>query len=278
MARGKVKADCIAATRGEGFAGIPKCVIASPAYRSLSLHARAVLVELVARMNGYNNGAIAVSQRELVEALGCTSRKIVSAVTELLEHGMLDVLAEGQWKARLARQYRLTFISTKTAHATEEYRQWTPRPKQSGASHAEAVKRRSASHAEARELGLASHAEAAIKLHRRKTANSQNAPASHPAPLIDKPYPPVQAGEHKGDDGCMLPPLGGLASSDCERCSEPIDRRGRGRRATRFCSETCRKSAESARAYQRRKHEDEAEPIGALLNGTVHRLMAGARA
>lgn len=132
MAGGKRRggtADCRADTRNGPWVGIPKCLIDSPAYKDLSLHARAVLVELVARMNGYNNGRIAASQRELTQALRCSPRYIVAAVVELHEHGMLDVTAEGEWKQRKAREYRLTFVSTKEALATNEYLRWTPQRK-----------------------------------------------------------------------------------------------------------------------------------------------------
>src|SRR6478609_11251332 len=124
MARRRVQADCKADTRGGRWAGIPVCVIESAAYRDCSVHARAILVELVARMMGYNNGRIAVSQRQLVEALGCSPRKVVRAVAELMEHGLLDVQIEGKWKERMAREYRITFVSTKGRSATNEYIHW----------------------------------------------------------------------------------------------------------------------------------------------------------
>ena len=98
MGARKVKADCRADTRGERWAGIPTVLIKSAAYRDLSLHARAVLVELVARMDGYNNGKIGVSSRELVEALRCTPRYIGPAIADLMDHGFIDVAAEGHWK------------------------------------------------------------------------------------------------------------------------------------------------------------------------------------
>src|SRR5438045_3601597 len=103
MARRKIKADCRADTRGGRWAGIPLQVIDSAAYRDCSVHARAILVELVARMNGWNNGSIAASHRELRAALRCGQRKIVRGIAELMEHGLIDVASEGKWKERLAR-------------------------------------------------------------------------------------------------------------------------------------------------------------------------------
>ena len=321
----KQKADCRADTRGGSWAGIPKCLIDSPAYRDLSLHARAVLVELVAKMNGYNNGEIVASNRQLVEALGCSPNRIVTAIAELMAHGFLDVTVEGQWKARQARLYRLTFISTKSAAATNEYLGWTPSPKKSGATGAIAGGIQSATGAIAETPKPATAPIARLLEHKRARANpSPPEPATGAIALICKPCPPAPEGERKGDDGLSTDtptPAGHRcgdeteAWSSCARCgagfaqvgtqvtrrycSEPCRSADRGQAVERccdqcggafkleradrayprrFCSETCRKRAERARAYERRKHESEPTPIGSILNGTVARLVAGARA
>ena len=88
------------------------------------------MVELVLAFNGYNNGKIAVSQRQLSARLQNSNfGKIGRAIAELVEHGFIDVEVEGHWKARLAREYRLTFVSTGVLHrrvpATNEYLGWT---------------------------------------------------------------------------------------------------------------------------------------------------------
>lgn len=95
-------------------------------------------------MTGYNNGKMAVSQRALVAALRCHPRKIVSGIAELMEHGLIEVAVEGKWKERLAREYRLTFVSTKGVRATNEYLAWASQ-EESGASNVESAKLKSAS-------------------------------------------------------------------------------------------------------------------------------------
>lgn len=137
MARGKVKADHRADNRGGPWAGLPHVVIDSPAYRDLSLWARAILIELVREMNGYNNGAIGLSQRQIGDRVGTTNyRRIGPAIAELMDHGFIDISVEGAWKQRLARQYRLTFVNTGAPghyrKATNEYLLWTHDPKKSG--------------------------------------------------------------------------------------------------------------------------------------------------
>ena len=125
-----IKADHRADTRGLRFLGIPHAVLKSPAYLHLSLFARAVLIEVLLRFTGYNNGEIAVSQRQVAERLRNSNyRKIGRAFIELFQHGLVDVSVEGTWLPRRARQFRLTFVSTgkgKHVAATNDYLHWSP--------------------------------------------------------------------------------------------------------------------------------------------------------
>ena len=159
------------------------------AYRHLSVHARAVLVELVARMNGYNNGQIGMSQREMVDKLRCSPRAVVTAITELFEHGIVDVTAEGTWKTRQARQYRLTFVSTKSQPATNEYLRWNPPPEKFGATAVVAEGGKSASYAVAGVRNAATAVVAVADTNPQKTVDPEIQPASYAVALIDKPYP-----------------------------------------------------------------------------------------
>jgi len=195
MARAKVRADCRADTRGGPWVGIPLCVIKSAAWRHLSLPARAILVEIVARMNGWNNGSIAISQREIAEALGLTNfRNISPAIAELMKHGLIDIPIEGGWKQRQARQYRVTFVSTKSAAATNEYRDWAP-TKKSGDATVAATGGQSAATAAAGRRKLDATAAARIQSSRRKSANLGNEPAATVASLIYEPCVPPKIGE-----------------------------------------------------------------------------------
>lgn len=128
------KADHRADTRGGKWVGIPLKLIESPAYRDLSLWGRAVLIELVACFNGYNNGKIVCTFDQLAERLGNTNRRAMSkAFAEMMEHGFIDVTSEADWKGRKGREYRLTFVNTtpggKFEAATNDYKDWV-KPKQ----------------------------------------------------------------------------------------------------------------------------------------------------
>jgi hypothetical protein len=139
MAKAKSKAPHCADTRAKeghrGFAGIPVCVVKSEAYRCLSLMARAILVEIVARMNGHNNGQIHVSYAELATAMNRKNQAPIGpAIAELMEHGLIDISTESVWKERKAREYRLTFVNTSDSigrpiKATNGYLQWKQRAK-----------------------------------------------------------------------------------------------------------------------------------------------------
>ncbi|MGB5778289.1 MAG: hypothetical protein WBH10_04360 [Allopontixanthobacter sediminis] len=126
----KRRSDHSADTRGLGFAGIPISVIKSEAYRNLDVYARAVLVEIVARMRGYNNGTITVSYKQLAHSLNRKNEaKIGKAIASLIMHGLVEITAESNWKDRRAREYRLTFVNTTDAigrpiAATNDYLAW----------------------------------------------------------------------------------------------------------------------------------------------------------
>lgn len=139
MAKPKSKAPHCADTRAKegirGFAGLPICVVKSEAYRTLSMIARAILVEIVASMGGNNNGTIHKSYAELARALNRKNQAPIGpAIAELIEHGLLDISAESVWQERKAREYRLTFVNTtdsigRPIRATNDYLKWTPRVK-----------------------------------------------------------------------------------------------------------------------------------------------------
>lgn len=219
MARGKIKADHRADNRGGPWAGLPHCVLDSLAYRHLSLWGRAVLIEIVRTMNGYNNGEIGISQRQIAERLHTSNfRSISRAVAELMEHGLIDVSAEGKWKQRLARQYRLTFVNTGgPGHyrpATNEYRDWTP-AKKSGAEPVSAERTNPAEPVSAEAMDAAEPVSAEVNGKLRKMPFGPAEPVSS---LIGKPYPGAetsgkkQGGNRPQNAGGRFAALGGRAA------------------------------------------------------------------
>lgn len=139
MGRARGKAPHTADTRAKdgyrGFAGLPRCALGSEAYRDLSMIARAILIEVVARMRGDNNGSIHISYAELAHALNRKNQSPIGpAIAELIDHGFLDISANSVWQERKAREYRLTFVNTSDSigrpiKATNDYLAWKPRAK-----------------------------------------------------------------------------------------------------------------------------------------------------
>jgi len=198
MTRAK-KADHRADTLGKPWAGIPHVVLDSAAYLHCSLWERAILVEIVRTMNGYNNGAIAVSQRQLAGRLKTSNfRRIGQSIAGLMAKGLIDVAIEGQWKERMARQYRLTFVNTGACGnykpATNDYRDWRPEAK-SGAEAVSARVRKSAERTLAGRKYAAERVPAAGNEELRKSPTDTAEPVSS---LIGKPYSPAESDTRAG--------------------------------------------------------------------------------
>jgi len=184
----KQKADHRADTRGGPWAGIPHAVLKSLAYLHCNLWERAILWELVLAFNGYNNGEIAVSYRQLAQRLRTSNYgRIGRSIAGLMEKGLIDVAADGQWKQRMARQYRLTFISTgpswRPVPATNDYLTWAPSKK----SRDESVSARQRNSAEPLLTAAQFTAEPLSAAPGRKLSKRSFASAEPVSALIDKP-------------------------------------------------------------------------------------------
>ncbi len=87
---------------GEKYVRLPHYLLKCPAYRSLSVYGRCLLVELEQRYNGHNNGGITLSHREAQAALNCSNKPVPAAFRELEDKGFLKVTQRGSfhWKTR----------------------------------------------------------------------------------------------------------------------------------------------------------------------------------
>lgn len=199
MARIKrVNADHRADTRGRPWAGIPHAVLESTAYLHCDVWERAILVELVKGLNGFNNGAIALSQRQIANRLRTSNfKRIGRSIAGLMLKGLIDVEAEGQWKQRMARQYRLTFVNTGSAGrhkpATNDYINWRAERKLG----AEPVSAKTRQSAEPVSTEGTNAAEPLSAVQYGKLRKSPNASAEPVSSLISKPYP------HAENDECV---------------------------------------------------------------------------
>ena len=107
-----------------------------PAYRTLSVYARSLLIEIRSLYNGTNNGEIGLSTRKAAERLNCCQDTAIDAFHELIKKGWIVETWKGAYrnnpKARLASEYRLTNVPTGPKNevpATCDYFNWRPTQK-----------------------------------------------------------------------------------------------------------------------------------------------------
>jgi hypothetical protein len=99
-----------------------------PAYRSLSVYARCLLVELGRRYNGTNNGEISMSVREGAGALNCSINTAAKAFRELKDQGFIRPHVKGAFNVKM--RHATTWILTEYAYAgkppTKDFMKWPP--------------------------------------------------------------------------------------------------------------------------------------------------------
>ena len=109
---------------------LPFYVLNSPAYRSLSCYARALLVELGALYNGRNNGELHMSVRQVRQRLGVGRKLAEKALAELQDRGFIEVVQKGSFrcKVRLATTWRLTEHEHEGRPAIKDSMRWPAPP------------------------------------------------------------------------------------------------------------------------------------------------------
>jgi hypothetical protein len=116
--------------RGGAFILLPHCLIKSPAYIAASHRAKAALTCLCGRHTGFNNGRIVLSAGDLAVGLDSQNHAAnAAAMRELQERGIIALEKSYPRGSRMAREYRLTFVSVlrsgQIIPATNEYLSWT---------------------------------------------------------------------------------------------------------------------------------------------------------
>jgi len=98
----------------------------STSYHGLSPIARALLIELIDRYNGSNNGFIALGVREAAYEIGCSQMSISRAARELDDADLVRPTQVGAWRGRQATEWRLTWrVCNKTGQLPRN--QWQER-------------------------------------------------------------------------------------------------------------------------------------------------------
>lgn len=110
--------------------------IQSPAYRSLSVGARALLIELKALYNGFNNGTLFLSVREAAKRLGVGKTFAAKCFRELQDRGFIRVSKAGAFSLKMssrrgdATAWALTEypVGNEMGVGTKDFMRWAPPP------------------------------------------------------------------------------------------------------------------------------------------------------
>jgi hypothetical protein len=114
------------------FVMLPKWMLASAAWRSLSGEAVAAYIELARRYNGSNNGTLHLSAREFAALRGSCKDTAARALRELIEKGFIEIVQASGFsvkdRKRQATEYRLTpfYCDVTRQPASKAFMKWQP--------------------------------------------------------------------------------------------------------------------------------------------------------
>ncbi len=111
---------------GPPFIQIDRSLKRSQIWHELRLPARCVLIELIDRYTGINNGMIALSVRTVADELSCSRDTASRALRELDDAGFIRPMQVGVWQGRKATTWRLTFRRCDVTGDLPS-RNWSPR-------------------------------------------------------------------------------------------------------------------------------------------------------
>ena len=126
VARPKRRLHAFGMSGPERFVQLHHWMLDSPAWNSLSLPARCLLIEILKRYNGYNNGQISFSHREASEILGVGKNQPVKFFRELEDRGFIKANQRGHfaWKGGKATTWNLTAVGCGDKAPTKEFMRW----------------------------------------------------------------------------------------------------------------------------------------------------------
>jgi hypothetical protein len=106
---------------------LPHFMLSSAAWRSLEALPRALFIEVAAKYNGFNNGAIGLGIREAGAALHVKRQTAVNAFRVLQDRGFLLLAKESGFdQKRLAREWVVTLFPVGDERASMDFMRWQP--------------------------------------------------------------------------------------------------------------------------------------------------------
>jgi hypothetical protein len=102
--------------KGERFIMLPHAVYDSPAFAMLAPIDVAVLLLLIRKHNGRNNGEIALGVREVTSRCRCGMATALRALNRLQDAGLVGMVRKGHLvpefgRANVASRWRLNFLT-----------------------------------------------------------------------------------------------------------------------------------------------------------------------
>lgn len=129
--RPKAHMDRSGRSKGESHIRLHRGVYGSAAWKSLSCEARCALIEVWQRHDGFNNGRIGCSHREIRGALRIGSRKVTQALKELQERGFLIIRTKGAFDFKVgagegrSTEWEITTEPCDDQPAKRLYKNWS---------------------------------------------------------------------------------------------------------------------------------------------------------
>jgi hypothetical protein len=121
---------------GDRFFQMHQWLVMSDAWKAASVYERCLYMELKQRYNGQNNGDIALSHREAMDALNCSNKPVAEAFKGLIAKGFIKVASVGSfhWKAKAPGGRSTRWILTELAIdqperslvPTKDFMRWHP--------------------------------------------------------------------------------------------------------------------------------------------------------
>jgi hypothetical protein len=112
------------------FIALERYILRSLAWRSLSVIARALYIEIAFCHDGSNNDRIQMSVQNLANRLGMGKSSAARALNELQEKGFIEVSKQSSFslKLKLATEYRLAAFGCNVTNAlpTKAFTRWQP--------------------------------------------------------------------------------------------------------------------------------------------------------
>ena len=105
---------------------IPYSVWDSDAMKDCDAIAKSVFIEFLRRYNGFNNGEISMSVRELSKNLSISIGTANKKIHRLIKVGLIRITKNSGFnvKGRLAREFEITFHPFNKMPAKNTFKQW----------------------------------------------------------------------------------------------------------------------------------------------------------